>query len=141
MALIADDRLNHLTGLIINAAMEVHRQLGPGLLESVYQICLIYELRSRGLKVDRDRRLPVRYKGMVLESALKLDLLVNDTVVVEVKSIDAAAAVHKAQVLTYLKLAAFPVGLLINFNVPVLKDGMKRILNTGQECRRSRTAE
>jgi GxxExxY protein len=109
--------------------MEVHRHLGPGLLESVYETCLAEELESSGLEVKRQVHLPVKYKGRVLESALRLDLLVKNAVIVEVKSIEKLEPIHPAQLLSYLRMSGFRVGLPINFNVVVLKDGLRRIVN------------
>jgi GxxExxY protein len=120
---------NQITERIIGAAIEVHRHLGPGLLESAYEECLCYELNQMGLQFKRQVRLPVLYKGVRIESAHKMDLLVEDAVVVEIKATEDVAPVHSAQVLTYLKFSGKHVGLLINFNVPVLKDGLKRIVN------------
>ena len=118
--------LNDLTGEIIGAAIEVHKHLGPGMLESAYEECLSYELRSRGLSVERQKPVPVVYKEVKLECGYRIDLLVNDTVVVELKSVDADARVHEAQILTYMRFANKGIGLLINFNVTVLKNGIKR---------------
>jgi GxxExxY protein len=114
---------------VIGAAIEVHRQLGPGLLESVYELALCRELWLRGLRVER--QLPVRltYKGAELASQIRIDLLVESCVIVEVKSTERLAPIHQAQLLTYLKLTGRPVGLLFNFNVALLKHGMRRILN------------
>jgi GxxExxY protein len=127
--LIDDTRLNNLTGLILAAAIEVHRVLGPGLLESIYVECLEQELRARGLEFVRQVVVPITYKGARLRSSYRIDLIVEDTVVVEVKSVEVLAPVYKAQVLTYLRVAEKPAGLLINFNVPRLMDGVKRLLN------------
>ncbi len=114
---------------VIGAAIEVHRQLGPGLLESVYEVALCRELWLRRLKVQR--QLPVRliYKGAELDNQVRIDLLVESCVVVEVKATDGLAPIHRAQLLTYLKLTGHPVGLLLNFNVELLKHGIRRILN------------
>jgi GxxExxY protein len=122
--------INAITSRIIKAAIEVHRALGPGLLEAVYFTCLVYELRASGLEVECERRLPVVYKGVKMaDCSYKLDLLVEDVVVVELKSVEHVLPVHEAQLLTQLKLAHKPVGLLLNFNVPVMKDGIRRLLN------------
>jgi GxxExxY protein len=120
---------NEITGEIIGAAIEVHRHLGPGLLESAYEECLCYELRLRGIQFERQVCLPIHYKGLRLESAHRMDLIVRDSVVVEIKATDGTAPVHASQLLTYLKFSGKQVGLLINFNVPVLKDGLKRVVN------------
>ena len=121
--------INEITSRIIKAAIEVHRTLGPGLLESVYFACLVYELRRAGLKVECETKLSLVYKGVVMDCFYKLDLQVEGLVVVEIKSVEHLLPVHEAQLLTELKLANKPVGLLLNFNVPVLKDGVRRLLN------------
>ena len=115
-----------LTARIIGAAIEVHRALGPGLLESIYQACLAKEFTLRDVKFVEQKPLPVEYKGLRLESGYRLDFLVEDKVVVELKAVDSMHAVHEAQLLTYLKLTGCKVGLLINFNVAVLKNGIVR---------------
>jgi len=114
---------------IIGAAIEVHRLIGPGLLESVYESALCKELRLKGLTVDRQVSVPVNYKGEILDCHVKLDLLVGGTVIVEVKAVEGLLYVHKAQLLTYLRLQNLWLGLLINFNVEVLRNGIRRILN------------
>jgi GxxExxY protein len=124
---IAD--VNEVTEKIIGAAIEVHRHLGPGLLESAYEECLCYELDQAGLRFERQVHLPVYYKGLELQGAYRMDVVVEDAVVVEIKATEQMIPLYAAQVLTYLKSAHKAVGLLINFNVPVLKDGLKRIVN------------
>ncbi len=109
--------------------MRVHSALGPGLLESVYEACLAYELGRRGLDVERQLQLPIRYGDMTLDAGLRLDLVVERSVVVELKSVDALLPIHSAQLLTYLKLGNYPIGLLLNFNVVRMKDGIKRLAN------------
>src|SRR5581483_7531559 len=104
----------------------VHRELGPGLLESTYEACLFYELCSRGLFVERQKELPVRYKGLAIDAGYRLDLLIEGRVVIELKAVDQLQPIHEAQLLTYLKLSGCTLGLLINFNVKILKDGIKR---------------
>ena len=122
--------LNRITDAVIGASIAVHRELGPGLLESVYQNCLFYELISLKFKVQKEVALPVCYRGhVVAEEGFRLDLLVEDSVVVELKSVEKVQPVHAKQLLTYLRLANKPIGLLINFNVPILKDGITRISN------------
>jgi GxxExxY protein len=121
--------LNDLTGVVIAAAIDVHKETGPGLLEQVYTECLALELRDRGLNVERAVKVPLNYRGRALSTFYVLDLRVNNTLIIEVKSVEALAPVHTAQLLTYLKLTNSPVGLLINFNVPVLKDGVKRVVS------------
>lgn len=118
---------NSITEAIIGAAIEVHRELGPGLLESVYEKCLAFELADREFRVAVQQEIPVRYKGLVFECGFRADLLVNETVLIELKAIDLILPVHTTQVLTYLKLASLKTGLLINFNVPLLKQGIKRV--------------
>jgi GxxExxY protein len=118
--------VNVLTREIIGAAIEVHRHLGPGLLESAYLNCLMRELLLRGIPFKHEWPLPVEYKGIRLDSGYRMDLLVADVVVVEAKSVEALAPIHDAQLLTYLKLGGWKVGLLINFNVEILKYGIRR---------------
>ena len=117
---------NELTGGIIGAAIEVHRCLGPGLLESCYEECLAHELQVRSVAFERQKGLPVVYKNVRLECGYRIDLLVDSRIVVELKAIEAIALVHEAIVLTYLRLSGCNIGLLINFNVAVLKDGIRR---------------
>ena len=127
--MLVDAPFNEVTGQVIAAAIEVHRVLGPGLLESAYMPCLQYELAARKLRFVTQRQLPILYKGMLLDGSYCLDLIVEDSVVVELKSIEALLPVHSAQLLTYLSLGGHPVGLLINFNVPKLVSGIKRLIN------------
>jgi GxxExxY protein len=117
---------NEITGAIIAAAIEVHRALGPGLLESSYQLCLRHELSMRGIPFRKEVVLPVVYKGLALECGYRLDLLVMEMVVVETKAVGQLDPIHEAQLSTYLKLGGWKIGLLINFNVEVLKHGIKR---------------
>ena len=117
---------NEITEAIIGAAIEVHRALGPGLLESAYRQCLCHELQLRGLPFVCERPLPVIYKGLRLDCGYRVDLIVAETVVVELKTVDHLARVHDAQLLTYLRLGGWKVGLLINFNVALLRDGIHR---------------
>ena len=118
-----------LADAIIACAMKVHIKLGPGLLESVYEGCLAHELRKRGLSVALQVPLAVHYDEFVLDAAFRLDMLVSDAVVVEVKAVDKLAPVHIAQLLTYLRLGGFHLGFLLNFNTPRLRDGIKRVIN------------
>ncbi len=120
---------NQITGSIVTAAMKVHSALGPGLLESVYESCLVYELRSSGLKVSQQVHLPVIYRDVKLENALRLDLLVADTIVVEIKAVESVLPVHCAQLLSYLRLSGKTTGLSLNFNVAHMRDGVTRISN------------
>ena len=123
------DALNDLTFLVIQSAIEIHKTLGPGLLEGAYRTCMIYELGERALSVSAEQVLPVRYKGLVLDGGYRLDLLVQDEIIVELKSVETVLPVHYAQVLSYLRLTGKTLGLLINFNVPRLVDGVTRVAN------------
>ena len=120
---------NEISGLVIGAAIEVHRHLGPGLLESVYQQCLVRELRLRAVDVDTELVLKGQYKGMCFDVDYRIDMLVAGKVVVELKVVDRLLPVHKAQLLSYMKLSGKKLGLLINFNEAAVKDGIKRIVN------------
>ncbi|MDH3974960.1 MAG: GxxExxY protein [Deltaproteobacteria bacterium] len=122
-------RSDELSQLIIGASIEVHRNLGPGLLESSYEESLCYELSLRDVSFERQKSLPLVYKGNELECGYRLDLLVEKLVVVEIKTVERIEPIHEAQLLTYLKLSGLWLGMLINFNVPVLKDGIRRIVN------------
>jgi GxxExxY protein len=115
--------VDELTSQIIGAAIEVHRQLGPGLLESAYETCLAYELEQRGLQIERQKPLPIIYKEIHLDHGYRIDLLVNQQVIVELKVVEGITAVHEAQILSYLKFSGCPVGLILNFNVAMLKNG------------------
>ena len=117
------------TGAILSAAIEVHRTLGPGLLESIYMPCLQFELAARQLRFVTQRAIPIVYKELSIEAYYRVDLIVEDLVVIELKSVAALLPVHQAQSLTYMQLTNCPVGLLINFNVPRLMDGVKRLVN------------
>jgi GxxExxY protein len=121
-------KMNILSGKIVHAAYQVHYELGPGLLESVYEMCFYQELKSAGLKAERQVPVPLKYKNMVFEEAFRVDILVEGSIIVELKSVEKLLPIHEAQVLTYLKLMKQRVGLLINFNVPALKAGIKRIV-------------
>jgi GxxExxY protein len=117
------------TGEIVDAAMKVHTALGPGLLESTYEVCLAHELSKRGLRARRQAELPVVYDGIRIDAGYRIDLLVEEVVILELKSVAEICPIHEAQLLTYLKLSGQKVGLLINFNVVHLKDGIKRMVN------------
>ncbi len=125
--------VNPITELVIGGAIEVHRALGPGLLESAHEACLEFELKERGLLVERQKELPVVYRGVLIDCGYRLDLWVDRRVIVEVKSIDELAPIHHAQLLSYLKLTKCSVGLLINFNVRLLTQGLKRLVHNLQE--------
>jgi GxxExxY protein len=118
--------INQITRLIIGCAIEVHRYLGPGLLESAYEECLAFELLKAGLKVDRQKPTPVVYKNIKLDCGYRIDILVEDIVIIELKTVDEFNPVHEAQILTYMKFSGKSIGLLINFNVTVLKNGIRR---------------
>lgn len=125
--------INSVTEAVIGSAIEVHRHLGPGLLESAYEECLCRELSVRRVAFERQKPLPVEYKGAELDCGYRLDLLVEDAVVVELKSVDRLLPIHEAQLLTYLRLGGWHVGLPINFNVPVLKRGIRRMVHELKE--------
>jgi GxxExxY protein len=121
--------INDVSGQIIDAAMKVHKALGPGLLESAYEACLAYELRKRGLRVATQEPLPIVYEDVRLDVGYRMDLVVEGAIVVEIKSLEAIAPIHKAQLISYLKLSGHKIGLLINFNVELLKQGVTRLVN------------
>ena len=120
---------NDISKIIIGCAIEVHKQLGPGLLESAYQECLFYELKQAGLKVLKEKPMPIVYKEVKLDHGYRIDLLVEDKVVIEIKTVEELNDIHTAQVLTYLKLGNYKPGLLLNFQVTILKNGIKRVIN------------
>ena len=120
--------LNQISGKVIGAAIEVHKQLGPGLLESTYETCLVYELELNGVQIERQKSLPIVYKDLLMEQGYRIDLIVEQAVVVEIKAVEALLPVHQAQILTYLRLSNLHLGLLINFNVPKLKEGIRRFI-------------
>ena len=119
--------INDITGQVIGAAIEVHKRLGPGLLESIYEECLCIELGKRNISFERQKEVNIEYRGIRLDSKYRLDLVVSKLVVVELKTVNELAPIHDAQILSYLKLTGLKIGLLINFNVPVLKEGIKRL--------------
>ncbi len=123
------DGETELTDVIIGAAIRVHRELGPGLLESTYEACLVYELIEGGVTVERQKELPVRYRGLLVDCGYRIDLLVGERVIVELKAVERMIPLYEAQLLTYLRLSGLRVGLLINFNVPLLRDGIKRMVH------------
>ena len=127
--------LNKITGKIIGCAIEVHRLLGPGLLESAYEECLAYELSSIGLKAERQKPVPVIYKEIHLECGYRIDILVEDQVIIELKTVENFCPVHEDQILTYMKFAQKRIGLLLNFNVTVLKDGIRRYILSSNKNR------
>ena len=123
------ERMNELAEMVIGAAIEVHRNLGPGLLESTYESCLCHELTQRGLRIQRQLDLPVRYKGLCLDAGYRVDVLVEGWLILELKAVEKVVELHKAQLLTYLRLFDTWLGLLLNFNVPVMRDGIYRLAN------------
>lgn len=127
---LSQDELDAISYKIIGLAIEVHRQLGPGLLESAYQECLYYELVNSGLTVEKQKALPIIYKDVKLDHGYRIDLLIENKIVIELKTVEAFTEVHFAQILTYLKLGNYPLGLLINFDSKILKNNIKRFINT-----------
>jgi len=128
-----------ITGAIVDAAIQVHTILGPGLMENVYEICLAHELRERNLQVQQQVHLPVRFRGITIEAGYRIDLLVEDSVVVELKAVETVLPVHKAQLLSYLRMSSKPVGLLLNFNVVHMRNGIQRVLNSYEEDAKLKT--
>jgi GxxExxY protein len=122
-------RVNRITGMVIGSAMRVHSVLGPGLLESAYEACLLHELRKQRVKAENQVQLPVTYDGVTIDLGYRMDLVVENLVVVELKCVDTIAPIHRAQLLSYMKLSGKPVGLLINFHVTHLRDGIERLVN------------
>jgi GxxExxY protein len=122
------DELNSISGAILDASIAVHRELGPGLLENAYEACLEFELLDRGFRVERQKELPVVYREVRVDCGFRLDLVINELVIVELKAVERLEPIHTAQLLTYLKLTSLHLGLLINFNSPRLIDGYKRLL-------------
>ncbi len=120
---------NQLSGDVIAAAIEVHKSLGPGLLESTYEVCLCRELEIRGISFERQKPLPVTYKGFELDCGYRLDVVVASTLILELKAVDRIESIHEAQMLTYLRLTGLKLGLLINFNMPILRSGIRRLVN------------
>jgi GxxExxY protein len=139
--MVGKTQLNQITESIIGAAIDVHRALGPGLLESAYEACLVFELVQHGLKVEQQKPLPIVYREVKLDCGYRLDLLVEEEVIVEVKAVDSLLPIHQAQLLSYLKLSGCNVGLLINFNVQVLKNGVRRVVNNFPDSLRSQRAQ
>jgi len=125
--------MNNLTEQIIGAAIEVHKELGPGLHESIYERCLIHELQLKGIKAERQKKQPINYKGLEIDEGYRIDILVENEVILELKVVDQLNNVHTAQLLTYLKLSGCKLGYLINFNTELLKNGLKRIVNNYPE--------
>ena len=123
---VDEKALNELSGKIVDAAMAVHRELGPGLLESVYEVCLAKELSKRGIEFERQAEIPIAYQGEQLDGGFRADLLVEDLIVVEIKAVEKIIPIHEAQILTYLRLSGRPLGLLFNFYCKLLKDGIRR---------------
>lgn len=122
------ENINDLTGAVIGAAIEVHRTLGPGLLESIYEECLCKELSFRNIAYEKQKEIPIEYKGIILNTKYRIDIIAEKKLILEIKACENLMPIHEAQILTYLKLTRCKVGLLINFNVPVLKNGIKRFI-------------
>jgi GxxExxY protein len=134
--------INDLTGEVIGAAIEVHKHLGPGLLESAYEECLCHELRAGGIAYERQKPLPINYKGIALDCGYRLDVVVKKTIVLELKSCERIEDIHRAQLLTYLRLSGLKLGLILNFNVPIMKEGIVRIVNNlGEEIGGKQSAD
>ena len=125
--------MKELSEKIIGAAIEVHRELGPGLLESTYEACLAHELNLQNIKAVRQRKQPIHYKGLEIDEAYRIDVIVEDQIILELKVVDKLNDIHLAQLLTYLKLSGCSLGYLINFNVPLLKNGIRRVVNNHRE--------
>jgi GxxExxY protein len=125
--------IDSIASQIVDAAFKIHKELGPGLLESAYEACLEHELTKRGFSVERQKAQTIHYDGIVIDVGYRLDLLVNDLVIIELKAVIELAPIHQAQLTTYLKLSRKSLGLLINFNVPLIKNGIRRIANQFQE--------
>lgn len=123
------EEYNRISKEILGSAVSVHKEMGPGLLESVYEYCLVEELRTRGLNVESQVRLPLVYKGKVLQKDFRIDILVENEIIIEVKAVEVLLPVHEAQIISYLKLSNKWLGLMINFNVPLMKNGFKRFVN------------
>lgn len=126
---VSVSHVDQTTGTIIDAALRIHRDLGPGLLESVYEVVLAHALAAHGFRVERQKSIPFSYNGMAFDEGLRVDLLVEGLIIVELKSVQSTAPVHRKQLLTYLRLSGMPVGLLINFGAPTLKEGLHRLVN------------
>ena len=135
------DQINKITDGIIGGAIDVHRALGSGLLESAYEACLAFELTDLGHRIERQKQMPISYRGVQVDAGYRLDLVVDDLVVVELKAVERIEPIHRAQLLSYLKLSGLSVGLLINFNVKVLKNGVRRLVNNLPESPRSQRSQ
>ncbi len=135
------DRLSKITETIIGCAINVHKELGPGLLESAYEACLLYDLSQTKMKIENQKPLPIIYKNVKLNCGYRLDLIIEDEVIVEIKSVEKMLPIHKAQLLSYLKISGLKVGLLINFNVELLKDGIIRVVNNYPDSLRTQRSQ
>ncbi|MBN2893557.1 MAG: GxxExxY protein [Bacteroidales bacterium] len=123
------EELNSLSKIVVDSAFSVHKEMGPGLLESIYELCLIKEFKLRGVNIRSQYSIPLMYKGYELSKDFRIDILVEDEIIIELKTVEFVLPVHKAQIISYLKLADKRLGFLINFNVPVLKEGIQRFVN------------
>ena len=128
---------NEIATQVVESSLNIHRALGPGLLESTYQECMFYEIQKKGLHVEKDKPLPLTYEGIELDAGYKIDLLVENKFIIEIKSVEALNEVHLAQILTYLKFSNCKLGLLINFNVALIKHGIKRVANSSRKTENS----
>ena len=126
--MVSNDEIEEVATIIVDSCVKVHRELGPGLLESTYQLCLAHERRTRGISVRCEVMLPVQFDGMEIEAGYRIDMLVAECIVIENKSVGKLLPIHDAQLLTYLKLSGFRLGFLVNWNVPLIKDGIKRMV-------------
>ena len=127
---MSSERTEEIARIVVNSAYKIHKELGPGLLERVYEVCLAHEISKSGFQVQRQIDLPIVYDGITFNECLRLDLLIEDTVIIEIKAVDQINPVWNAQIISHLKLTNNPVGFLINFNVPLIKNGIKRFINT-----------
>jgi|SRR5688572_2373258 len=127
--MLSKEELNNLSAIILDACIKVHKEMGPGLLESIYMLCLAYELKKRDVNISTEVCVPLNYDGIELSKDFRIDILVENEIVIELKAVEVLLPVHQAQLISYLKLANKKLGFLINFNVPVLKDGFKRYVN------------
>jgi GxxExxY protein len=125
--------MDKIAAQIVDSAFKIHQELGPGLLESAYETCLEHELKRRGFQVERQKTQPIHYDGLVIDAGYRLDLLVNDSIIIELKAVEQLAPIHQAQLMTYLRLSSKSLGFLINFNVPLIKNGIRRVANQFQE--------
>ncbi len=127
------NQIDDIASEIVDASLKIHKELGPGLLESAYETCLEHELKRRGFQAERQKIQPIHYDGLIIDAGYRIDLLVGDSIIIELKAVEQLLPVHQAQLMTYLRLSKKPLGFLINFNVPLIKDGIRRIANQFKE--------